>query len=525
MRNNPYLGWYPWPNIVSRPLYDYAQVLRLIGEDPVEGGPWAFVRDTERVQGWKLHLSSINIEASSLLRVVVPHLRDLRTAFKIARDSRILSHLNDGLLGMPQVGKFMTIYPESDHIAEELGYWLVENTRSFVGPAIVTDAHLDGIVYVRYGSFRPRIVHDRLGRSFRGILDSDGKLINDTYQIPFVLPRETSFPFKRFVSSEIHEVDAFHAGVKTTARGPKLLGARYLLVDVLNRRPKGSTFLAIDLATSETPSLKVIKEGKPYCQSDDHGRDVRSRLRHQQAVHVALDGKVRVPSADAYFEEGGRGYLPLQYVNWDDLRSLAENPWTMVSREKQIEVLLIFIDLITQVGRMHGLGYVHRDLSPSNIFLLEGLIYLTDFDLTYRLGDTAPPFQGGTPGYASPQQLAGEQSDITDDIYALGCEMIYLWTGVHPRLVITEESEDRRTKLLRLLGGADRLADLANRCIDIDADKRPSLAHAGEEVRDFAANLRVGRVRTGHTSTSSTGAQLANEEIESGINANYQYCA
>ncbi len=513
MRNNPYLGWHPFPNVVIPARYDYSTVLRQLGQNPIEGRLWAFVRETERVQGWKLHLSSVNVEGTSLLETVVPHLQRTQTPFKVARDSRILSHLNDGMLGMPQVGKFMTIYPETDEAALGLADWLVENTRCFSGPVILTDAHLGGIVYARYGSFRPRIAHDRLGRSFRGIFSPEGKLVSDNYQIPFAPQSGIPFPFEPIASSKTPEGHMARGGGAGSTKS-KLIGGRYILIEVLNKRPRGSTFLAIDLLSPGSPSLKVIKEGKPYCQSDDHGRDVRDRLRHQQRVHVALEDKVRVPVADSYFEEEGRGYLALQYIDWEDVRSLAENPWCTLSWEKKLDALRIVADLIEQAYAMHKLGYVHRDLSPSNIFLFEGKVYLTDFDLAYSLADAHPPFQGGTPGFASPQQFAGERPDFTDDVYAIGCEMIYLLLGVHPRLIVTEEREERGAKLLDLFAGTREIADLVNRCIDADSRSRPALTEAADVIQDVMTKLSVGAPVVFDLPTGEMNSKATNQIIE-----------
>lgn len=123
---------------------------------------WIIVGRTSRIQGWKLHLSTILTEAEQLIRVTVPLLFERDIYFKITKDDKILTLLNEGLLGSTQIGKFMTIYPANDYQANEIALIYADITRGFHGPVIITDLRLGDIVYSRYGSFNPIIKFDRL---------------------------------------------------------------------------------------------------------------------------------------------------------------------------------------------------------------------------------------------------------------------------------------------------------------------------------------------------------------------------
>ena len=91
---------------------DYLWVLKQYRLDFTERGPWATVGKSTRVQGWKLHLSSIPTEAISLLISVIPILLKHGMSFKIATSEKVLGMLNEGELGATQVGKFVTVYPD-----------------------------------------------------------------------------------------------------------------------------------------------------------------------------------------------------------------------------------------------------------------------------------------------------------------------------------------------------------------------------------------------------------------------------
>ena len=97
--------------------------------------------------------------------------------------------------------------------------------------------------------------------------------------------------------------------------------------------------------------------------------------------------------------------------------------------------------IITQVAavldHIHGRGFVHRDVKPSNVFLRDGRVTLIDFGLACRAG-TEPPMPGreglcvGTVQYAAPEQITGGAVDARTDVYSLGCVLYELVTGLRP---------------------------------------------------------------------------------------------
>jgi serine/threonine protein kinase len=483
-----------------RRVVRYDGILRQYGLFPAFRYPWATVGKVNRLQGWKLHVSSIGTEASELLERIVPLLVTSGVAFKVIRDSELLAYLNEGSLGATQVGKFVTVYPRSDPSARSLANRLTELTRGFHGPIITTDLRLGEVVYARYGGFNPIAIRDRLGQYTLFIRRRDGELRPDHYEVPFVILPEFRNPFEG-VGGRREGID-FASGRSRPHSSPrsKLFGPGYLVEGVLKADPKGSVFRALDLRTQDHLAIRVLKQGRQWCLSDCYGRDMRSRLQHQELMHRKLCGLRSIPKAEEYFEVEGHGYLPLAYISGVPLvqlvgEALRNRSWAALSRSRQACLLGYLAEVVAAVGQMHEEGYVHRDLTGQNIFVGDDdSVYLLDLELAHAVGDPAPPFELGTVGFMSPQQEAREKPSFADDIYALGALLLLVLTGLDPRRAAFANSTARCRQWANLaMGSNPRLVHLASRCLEPRAWRRPQLSAFRAVLRSCVEALKVNK--------------------------------
>jgi serine/threonine protein kinase len=464
---------------------NYSEELARHGLVSTLQGPWASVGQTTRVQGWKIHLSSIPIEATALLSAVAPFFSRHGTAFKAARDETVLSRLNEGDMGPTQVGKFLTVYPASDEEAKLLADNLIDITREFHGPVIPSDMRIGAITYARYGGFSPVITRNRFAQVSLSIYAPDGTLRADSRPVPFTLPEGVPNLFSGYLFRDRPPAirDSAEAGFpQSEPAAGKLFGPGYLIVEVVSFRPKGSIFRAIDLRSQAQVGIKVIKQGRQHCLSDEFGRDIRTRLKHQEALHNELAWTVPIARADPYFEVDGDGYLPLEDIAGETIesfaaRSLGNRAWFSLSPDEQSISLSCLEQLVTAVQHLHGAGYVHRDLSASNIWIgADGRVYLLDLELAHRIDDLGRVFGRGTPGFMSPAQEDGECGSFADDVYALGCIMTLVVTGFDPRRVLFAGEKDRVLQLSALTGGAPvNFVEVIAQCLKREAVARPSL--------------------------------------------------
>ena len=495
----------------------YREILTNLGLPFHLRAPWAVVGNADRVQGWKLHLSSIPTEAVSLLSLVVPFLKDQRVSFKIVQDAGDLCKLNEGTFGDTQIGKFATIYPSSDEAALRLAQELIDITRGFHGPFVATDLRLGDIVYARFGGFSPVTDRDRLGQNRLFIYAADGSLRHDAYTVPFSPPSDVPNPFEGLSKTALTPGERI-GETRVAGESKKLLGPGYLILETIKEHPRGSVFRGIDLRSPERLGIRIIKQGRQHCLSDAYGRDMRTRLRRQEELHRLLGGTGAVPKADPYFEEEGDGYLPLEYVEGCDIDTLAGEvlagrSWASVPVQTQLHLLSIVERLTDTLARIHSAGYVHRDLTASNVWIAKnGDVLLLDLELAHEIGDPAPAFGMGTPGFVSPEQEEGSAPDFGDDTYSLCCVLVLLFTGLDPRRALYGGQSNRANQLRILIGGMpEGLLGAIAQCLCEPRERRPALGSIRQAVREAIDSLT--EIRTAGTSVLS-GPALDDEVIE-----------
>src|SRR5437773_7074270 len=93
-------------------------------------------------QGWKIHITVAAIEYEWLCRLVLPVLIEAQATFKVPGTIENLLDINSGMAGKTQIGKVVTVYPQTDHQAADLAIILDKVWPLSKGPRVVSDLAL-----------------------------------------------------------------------------------------------------------------------------------------------------------------------------------------------------------------------------------------------------------------------------------------------------------------------------------------------------------------------------------------------
>jgi hypothetical protein len=195
---------------------------------------------------------------------------------------------------------------------------------------------------------------------------------------------------------------------------------------VVGRGGMGVVYRATQLDLDRTVALKVVA---PELLDEERARE---RFLQESRLAAAIDHPHVIPFYYAG-EEDGVPYLAMRFVAGDDGR-------TLVRREGPIEpqrAARIVAQVAGALDAAHAAGLVHRDVKPANVLLgPDDHAYLSDFGLSRHVrsisGVTATGQWVGTLDYVAPEQIRGGTVDARTDVYALGCVLHFLLTGVIP---------------------------------------------------------------------------------------------
>jgi hypothetical protein len=503
-------------DLTVAPPSTYADLLHLSGFEPYDSYPWLICGMATQRQGWKLHVSTLPTEAVLLLRVLLRRLRQAQVPFKIASTAGVLFSLNEGGFGATQVGKFATIYPASTADAVALARQLCEDLKGFDGPKIPTDLRLGGVVYARYGSIQPLVTRDALGRSQILIDTPDGTQVEDHYTTPFELPFGIENPFVGFGTDE-----------PRASPGGHVLGPGYVVIDQFRTQAKGDVALALDMRRPKEVVDRIVKQGRHGCFSDEHGRDMGARLRRQFLLHRALEGRGGIPRADLCFESDGDTYLVLERFEGETLevygqQALAGQNWETLSAAAKRKLLLTMGRVAERVAELHAAGFVHRDITPSNILVTQqGEVAIIDLELTYCVDEFIPPFGRGTEGFLSPNQQRTGIPDYADDVFSLGCVFLLLTTGLDPRYVpLAQGTPSGGPSPIELFAGVPPdLTTLICECIARASDERPSAASVARRLADCAKAIAPDDTSQPPAARAAGSLMPGRDELQEAIHA------
>ncbi|WP_337059858.1 serine/threonine-protein kinase [Kineococcus sp. G2] len=207
----------------------------------------------------------------------------------------------------------------------------------------------------------------------------------------------------------------------TPAPGDRVGG--YRLDRVVGEGGMGVVWLALD-EEHRAVALKVLK---PHIAADPHAR---ARL----AREVETLERVRSPRvAEVISADVGSAWphLVTRYVPGPSLEAVVSSRGPL--RGGRLRDL--GHGLAEALHAIHAAGVVHRDLKPGNVLLLDGAPVVIDFGIAHVADDARLTSTGlvmGTPGYLSPEVVAGGRVSTATDWWGWAATVAYAASGRPP---------------------------------------------------------------------------------------------
>jgi len=202
---------------------------------------------------------------------------------------------------------------------------------------------------------------------------------------------------------------------------------RYRIVRLLGSGGMGEVWEVEELESGRRIAIKTMNKSI----GDESSR--RRFLREGRlAAAISHPNSVYVYGTE---EIDGTPVISMELIGGGTLQDLVNRDGPM-DPPSAVDATLQLVDGLQAAA---ALGVLHRDIKPPNCFLsVDGVVKIGDYGLSLPVvrGDdtrlTVTHVLLGTPLFASPEQLQGEDLDVRSDIYSVGATLYYLLTGQAP---------------------------------------------------------------------------------------------
>ncbi len=264
--------------------------------------------------------------------------------------------------------------------------------------------------------------------------------------------------------------------------GQMMDGGTYRIIRPLGRGGMGAVYLAAN--TRAFNRLCVIKQVIEYYDPLNPAERTKALQRFEAEARTLASLKhPGIPDIYAYFSEGGRNYLVMEYIEGHDLAAgltherdgqlVRGHPLPLAEAVRYAAQICEVLEYLER----HKPPVIHNDIKPANIIIdrHSGRAVLVDFGTAKtRYVGRQPGRPGrqrssvyGTVGYAAPELYEG-RAEPRSDVYALAATLYHLLTDDDPRKhPFAFPHLDRLPAPLR---------DVLRSALEADVQKRPSAA-------------------------------------------------
>lgn len=295
----------------------------------------------------------------------------------------------------------------------------------------------------------------------------------------------------------------------------EIYAERYRIARQIGRGGMGRVYLAEDLRLNG--KARALKLTMPQPEE-------RRIFLPEAQLLCGLEHR-HLPAIVDYYppDEHGVACIVMAYIGGPSLLEMFERARRKLPFAVVLRYVVQLCDVLVYLHDQQP-AIVFRDLKPSNVIIdRHDNAVLVDFGIArqFRAGAPADTMQLGTPGFAAPEQLGGEQSDTRTDLYGLGALAYYLlsegrFAGSHSgsmRKALQPDVPPAFAAILeRLLSCAPSHRPASARLLREElavlppAMAEPALALPMRNGRSAAPNARTGDVTIVAIASAYTGA-------------------
>lgn len=295
---------------------------------------------------------------------------------------------------------------------------------------------------------------------------------------------------------------------------------RYETVRLLGEGGMGRVFLARQTDLGRQVVVKVmhdhIASDPKFCERFQRETLLMARFQHPCVVTL-YDASLNDPMGPC---------IVMEYIKGVPLDTLLERN----GRLTPARAGRLLGQLCEALYAAHSEGIIHRDLKPANLMVVDSdtpyeKVKVMDFGLAKLIGgssgmnmlhkptETGVDFAVGTPGYISPEQVRGDESDYRCDLYSVGVILFELLAGRLPFVrdetmdVLFAHATETPPSFAQIGAGGwvtPAVERVVMRCLAKDPAKRP--ASARDLAQEFQDALLAEDTGATAAATESTDA-------------------